>query len=248
MLTVIRRSQLLGLMAIDSATANRLGTIEEIWLDDQGHVSYLSYEAGYLPLNQVANITSEAVSLYGYLPIEAPESLWKLHQQAIRSTQGTELGWLEDVLFDWHTGEVTAYVVTGEIAAPVGDRAVLFPQDIVHIEAQALIVSTPHLTTEREGLHGFFSEVSQQVKQAIHLLGDRLHPVISPQDPPDTVRVKIQTAGEELQQSGHPDHQTLQEATQFLQEQWHHLQHSIQRAGERAQSALKSAWHELSRR
>jgi hypothetical protein len=38
MLNVVRRSQIIGWIAIDSSTANRFGELEEVWLDDSDTV------------------------------------------------------------------------------------------------------------------------------------------------------------------------------------------------------------------
>jgi hypothetical protein len=59
------------------------------------------------------------------------------------------------------------------------------------------------------------------------------------------VRVKIKTVSDELAASGEHDRHALKEATDYLHEQWHHLQQSISRAGSRTKAALDSAWRQL---
>lgn len=60
MFNVIRRSQIVGLMAIDS-TGTRYGSVEEIWVDDNGRVVYFASDAGYTPFEQIATIGPDAL-------------------------------------------------------------------------------------------------------------------------------------------------------------------------------------------
>lgn len=46
---IVRRSQVVGLLALDGSTATALGTVEEIWVDSQGRVCYFSSQQGYTP-------------------------------------------------------------------------------------------------------------------------------------------------------------------------------------------------------
>ena len=101
------------------------------------------------------------------------------------------------------------------------------------------------LRSEVEGLKGFLSEKQHQVRQLVHELGDRLHDMISADDRPEVVHVKIKTVAEERMASGHHDHDVLQESTRFLHDQWENLQHHILRAKSRAQTALEAAWKQL---
>ncbi len=249
MLNIIRRSQIIGLMAIDSATASRLGNVEEIWLDESGDVKYLSSHQGYWPLSQVSGVGGGAVSVYHKLLVGTPPNLYRWHQIPVQSSLGEPLGWVEDFLFDWHTGEISAYILAGEkMASAFGERAVLLPEDVVDYAADAIIVqegTQQRLKSESDGLRGFLSEKSNQVKSLVQEMVDRLHSLISPDDQPERVRIKVKQVSEELAASGEHDHQVLKEATEFLHEQWASLQHSISRKIGRAQSALEAAWQEI---
>jgi uncharacterized protein YrrD len=248
MLNIIRRSQVVGLQVIDSTTAAQLGYLEEVWSDSSGHVAYLSGEGGYLSLAQVSGVGGDAVSVFHRLTIESPENLRRWYRLPVQTSLGLPLGWVEDFLFDWHTGEISAYILAGDIAAPFGDRAVLFPEDVEAIVAEAIIVregSENRLKSESEGLKGFLSEKSRQVQDLVHTMGDRLHDLISPQDKPEVVRIKIKDVSDELLASGRHDRNVLQEATEFLHHQWESLQHSISRVSHRAKSALDKAWVNL---
>lgn len=155
------------------------------------------------------------------------------------------MGWVEDFLFDWETGDVAAYILGGEIAAPFGGRAVLFPDDVEAIDAEAIIFkedATNHLQSESEGLKGFLSEKSQQVKNLVKRMGDRLHSLVSTHDRPEVVRVKIKEVRDELAQSGQHDRNALEEASEFLQEKWEDFQQSVSRTGKRMKQAIDSAW------
>jgi uncharacterized protein YrrD len=248
MLNVVRRSQIVGLMAFDRSTASPLSQVEEAWLDETGRIAYLSGGMEYLPLEQVSSVGTEAIVTYGRLRVDAPTNLRRLHQLAVQSTQGQPLGWVEDFLFDWQTGEIVAYILSGEAAIPFGGRAVLYPEDVQEIAMSEAIVRADtknRLKSESEGLKGLLSEKSQQVRKLVKTMGDRLHDLISPHDRPEVVRVKIKTVSDELASAGEHDRHALKEATDYLHEQWHHLQQSISRAGSRTKAALDSAWRQL---
>ncbi|NEU83144.1 PRC-barrel domain-containing protein [Nostoc sp. UIC 10630] len=248
MLNVVRRSQIIGCMAIDGSTADFVGELEEVWLDDSGRIAYFSGGETYLPVEGIAGVGMGAVSVYYPPVIDTPENLRCLHEIKIESTLGETLGWVEDFLFDWQTGEIAAYIVAGEIATPFGGRAVLYPEDVEEITTDKVIIREDvqnQLRGESEGLKGFFSEKSQQVQHLVHIIGDRLHHLIAPEDKPEVVRVKIKEVSDEVAASTNHAHHVLQEATEFLQEQWHSLQQSIARAEERAKASLDAAWKQI---
>ena len=135
-----------------------------------------------------------------------------------------------------HSTLLAAYIISGEIAAPFGGRAVLFPEDVEAIDTEAIIIKEEaknRLQSEAEGLKGFLSEKSQQVKNLVKRMGDRLANLLSPQDKPEVVRVKIKEVRDELAQSGRHDHNALEEASEFLQDKWEDLQHRLSGAGQR---------------
>ncbi|MGA7932580.1 MAG: photosystem reaction center subunit H [Kovacikia sp.] len=248
MLNIVRRSQIQGLTVMDSSTLSYLGEVMEVWLDRKGRVTYLSGVTGYLPLEQVADIANGALSTYGRLGVTAPEDLLSLHQLAVRSSTGEPLGWVEDFLFDWHTGEIAAYLLAGQIAEPLGELAVLFPEDVEELTIDHLMMredAQKSLKSESEGLRGFLSEKSQQVQHLVKLIGDRLHYLISPHDQPEVVRVKVKQASDELATSSQHDRHALKEATDYLHDQWEGLQKNISRSEHRAKSALDSVWKSL---
>ncbi len=125
MLNVIRYSQIVGLVAVDSATAEYLGEIQDVWVNDAGQIVYLSCSRGYIPLVQVAGVSTQAVSTYGHLTVTPPSGLHRLHQLPVKSPLQSPTGRIEDFLFDWHTGEVAAYSLTGDIANPAGNPTTL---------------------------------------------------------------------------------------------------------------------------
>jgi uncharacterized protein YrrD len=248
MFNVVRYSQIVGLIAVDSSTTSHLGEVEEVWLDEMGRIAYLSSLEGYMSLEQMSGVGTTAVSTYGRIYDHAPMNLRRLHRLVVRSTLDEPLGWIEDFLFDWHTGEIVAYILAGDIAEPFGGKAVLYPEDVREIIAEKVVVregAKDRLKSEAEGLKGFLSEKSHQVRHLVKIISDRLHDLISPHDKPEVVRVKIETVSDELADSGEHDRHTLEEATDFLQEQWQHLQQSISRAGSRAKSAFDSAWKQI---
>lgn len=250
MFNVVRRSQIVGLMAMDSSTATRMGSVEEVWVDNNGRVAYFASQGGYTPLEEVSTIGPDAVLTYSSLAVEAPTTkLRRLYRMAVQTPSTREpLGWVEDFLFDWETGDIAAYVLGGDIAAAFGGRAVLFPEDVEVIDAEAVVIKEDaknRLQGESEGLKGFLSEKSQQVKNLIKRMGDRLQSLVSPQDKPEFVRVKIKEVQDELATSGKYDRNALQEAAEFIQEKWEDFQHSLSRAGERMKRAFDSAWKRL---
>jgi sporulation protein YlmC with PRC-barrel domain len=249
MFNIVRRSQIVGLMAIERSTATRYGRVEEVWVDRDRRVKYFASDAGYTPFEQIAIVGPDALLTYSKLAIAPPPSLHHLHRMAIRTPSAiAPLGWVEDFLFDWETGNIAAYILGGEIAAPFGGSAILFPDYVESIAAEAIAIGedAPNsLKSESEGLQGFLSEKSHQVKNLVKHMGDRLHDLVSPHDKPEVVRVKIKAVRDELAQSSQHEKNALQEASEFLQDKWEDLQHSLSNAGERMKQASDSAWKRL---
>ena len=248
MMNVIRRSQIIGLMAMDGSTATEYDRIEEVWLDEQGRVVYLAGEREYTPLGQVSVIGPDAVLTYSSNFFEPPSNLLRLKQMRVNSPTSDLLGWVEDFLFDWETGDIAAYVLSGDIAESFGGRAVLYPDDIETIDAEAIVIKEEaknRLKSEAEGLKGFISEKSQRVKHLVQKMINQLRDSIHPQDEPEVVHVRIQEVSDELADSGKHDRDELTEATKFLQDKWSDLQQSISRTRQRMNSALESSWKKL---
>jgi uncharacterized protein YrrD len=248
MLNIIRRSQVIGSTIIDSATASRIGNVEELWLNELGHVAYLSGENGSFPLAQVSGVGENTVSVFHRLSIEPPDNLRSGYRFPVRSVLGTHLGWIDDFLFDWQTGDIAAYVLMEDPEHPLNYRSVLLSEDVVVGMQDAILVREGmeySLKSESEGLKGFLSEKSHQVQDLVRTMGDRLHHVIAPEDKPGVVHLKIKEASDELAASGHRDHDALPEATEFLHDQWESLQHGISRTSHRAARALDSVWKQL---
>ena len=76
-------------------------------------------------------------------------------------------------------------------------------------------------------------------------MGDRVRALISPQDQPEVVRVRIKEVSDELAASGKHDHNALAEATEFLQDKWSDLQQSVSHTRKRMKLALDAAWNKL---
>ncbi|MEM7590307.1 MAG: photosystem reaction center subunit H [Cyanobacteria bacterium P01_A01_bin.83] len=248
MMNVIRFSQIVGLMAMDSSTASKYDCIEEVWLDESGRVVYLGGRQGYTPIEQISVVGDDAVLTYSNISDKFEQDLFSLNQMQVSYPKSDPLGWVEDFLFDWSTGDITAYILGGDIAESFGGRAVLFPDDIETIDAEAIVIkeeAKDRLQSETEGLKGFISEKSQQVKHLVHKMNNRLRSLIHPQDEPEVVHIKIREVSDELAESGKHDRDVLKEATEFLQDKWQELQQSISRNNHRMRSALDSAWKKL---
>jgi uncharacterized protein YrrD len=249
MLNIVRYSQVIGLITLDSPTTSHLGEVEEVWLNQDGRIAYLSSSVGYLPLEQVSGIGANAVSTYGQLLLSEPHPLHRLSRMTVQSLENQPMGWIEDFLFDWHSGEVVAYILGGAIAEPWGGRAVLFPEEVESIVTERVMLiregAGGRLKSETEGLQGFMSEKSASVRHLIQVMGDRLHELLTPQDRPEVVRIKIKDVSQELATNDHKNHPALQEATEFLLDQWEHVKQSAGQASHRAQTALESAWKHL---
>ncbi|MFS8802155.1 photosystem reaction center subunit H [Synechococcus sp. R6-5] len=244
---IIRRSQVVGLLALDGSTATALGTVEEIWVDPTGRVCYFTSQQGYTPLEQISLIGPDALLTYSTVFATPLTPISSLYRRTVR-IGNREVGWIEDFLFDWETGAIAAYILGGSIAEPWGGRAVLLPEDVEAIDVDAVVVkedAPQRLKSEAEGLKNFWSEKSRQVKQLIQRMGDRLKALVSPQDPPEVVRVKVKQVRDELAKGGKFDLSLLDEAAEFLQHKWETWQHRLSRAAQRMQAALQAAWEKL---
>ncbi|PZD70163.1 hypothetical protein C1752_17393 [Acaryochloris thomasi RCC1774] len=247
MLSVIRRSQIIGATMIDSTTASKIGTVEDLWIDELRRVKYLFSQQGYCPLDQISGVNRGVVSIYSHLLSVTQFYIHHSAQIAVQSKLSKPLGWVEDFLFDWHTGEIVAYLLAGDIASSYGGRAILFPKYIAEYRAGVIHVDedTKHcLQDESKGLEGFLCERSDPVQSLVQEMIVRLHGLIASDDYPESVRLKIKQVSEDL--AADYDHHILQEATEFLHEQWANLQQSIDRSIRHAQAALKTAWEDIS--
>ena len=246
MLNVVRRSQIVGLSTMDGSTATQYDRVEEVWLDEDGKVVYLKGTEGYTPLEQVSVVGDDAVLTYSNEIVDAPSNLRRIDRLEVSTPTSAPLGWIEDFLFDWESGDIAAYILGGTIAEPFGGTAVLFPDDIKVIDGDIIILEESaknRLKSEKEGLKGFLSEKSQQVKNTVKKMSHRLRESIDADDKAETVKSKIAQISEELK--GSVDKQTLTEATEFLQSKWQELQQTAINAGRRVKSAANAAWKEL---
>ncbi|HIK52817.1 MAG TPA: photosystem reaction center subunit H [Oscillatoriales cyanobacterium M59_W2019_021] len=249
MVNVVRRSQIVGLAALDQGTATQYGTVEEIWVDDSGQVTYFASDNGYTPIDQVSMVGPDAVLTYSYTSVQTPANLRRLSRLAVRSASASDpIGWIDDFLFDWETGDIVAYILGGDIASPFGGQAVLFPEDVEVIDAEAVVIKQDaknRLKSVSEGLKGFLSEKSQQVKTLVKRMGDRLQSLVNPDDKPEVVKVKIKEVKDELSASGKHDQSALAEAAEFLEGTWEEFQRSVSRTSKRMKRALDNTWKRL---
>lgn len=248
MFNIIRYSQMVGLTAIGNTTNSHLGNVEEIWLDESGYVTYLSSGQRYWSLHQVASVGRGTISVDRPLLVAAPPHLHHGYQLPVRSRVGETLGWVEDFLFDWQTGEIVAYILAGEIASDLGERVILLPGDIEKYTPEALLIpegAKNLLKPESEGLNDFICEKSDQVKFLIQEMINRLQRLYSLNDGPDKLQIKIQQVSKDLASTNEYDQRHLAEATEFLHNQWANLQNGINRNLNIAQTALEKAWKEI---
>ena len=246
MLNVVRRSQIVGLSTMDGSTATQYDRVEEVWLDEEGKVVYLKGSQGYTPLEQISVVGDDAVLTYSNETVRLPKNLRRIDRLEVSTPTSAPMGWVEDFLFDWESGDVAAYILAGAIAEPFGGTAVLFPDDIRIIDGEVIILEEDarnRLKSEKEGLKGFLSEKSQQVKNLVKKMSHRLRESIDADDKAETVKSKIAQISEELK--GSVDKKALTEATDFLQSKWQELQQTVTSASRRMKSAVDAAWKEL---
>ncbi|WP_083602375.1 hypothetical protein [Hydrococcus rivularis] len=155
---------------------------------------------------------------------------------------------VEDFLFNGQTGEIAAFVLEGDLAAFFSGRAVLFPQDIEGIQAEAIVLkdgAEKRLQSESEGLKGFLSAKKSQVRRLVKCLSDRLYALVSSDDRPEVVRIKIKIVSEELAISGRYDKNALAEATEFVQQHWASIEYDLNRPKQWAKWAVEKAWQQI---
>lgn len=138
---------------------------------------------------------------------------------AIDSSTTNSFGELDEVWLD-DSGRI-AYFSGGETYLPV--------EGIAGVGMGAVSVYYPPLEYTRENLQ-------------------RLHEITVEStlgEPLGWVENFLKEVSDEVAASTHHPHHALQEATEFLQEQWHSLQQSIARGGERAKASLDAAWKQI---
>ncbi|HIK27275.1 MAG: PRC-barrel domain-containing protein [Oscillatoriaceae bacterium SKW80] len=196
--------------------------VQRVWVDDSGKVNYIADSRGYIRLPDA--IESDF------------ERLHELYHMGIFSPQGERLGWVEDFLFDWNTGNIAAYIIGGNMAAPFGGRAVLYPEDVEVIDAEAVVVKEgaqlSRFEKESQGLQSFLSATSRTVENLVKTVSERFKSLFSPQGKSQVIRVKIKQEGNASN--------SLPKATNFLLSHWQSLTDKFQRA-------LQAAWKELTK-
>lgn len=248
MINVIRRRQIVGLITLEDEEMTPFDRVKEVWSDATGRAIYLACTQGYARLQQVSDVAPDAVFTYDRWLLEPPNNFYRLYRLAVDSPAGNTLGWIDDFLFDWQTGEIIAYIVAGEIAAPFGERAVLWAEDVQAIDERAILLkegALNRLKSESEGLKGFLCEKSPQVRKLVKRISDRLDSLIHPNDKPEVIRLRLKTVRDELAADRHYDNNALAEAAVFVQQQWENIQHSLTRRKEWAKSSLDAAWQQI---
>lgn len=246
MINIVRRSQIVGLTTMDGSTATQYDRVESVWLDGEGKVVYLKGSQGYTPIEQISVVGDDAVLTYSNEVVQSPQNLRRIDRMEVSTLTSAPLGWVEDFLFDWESGDVVAYVLAGTIGEPFGGTAVLYPDDVKIIDGKTIILkegAKNRLQSEKEGLKGFISEKSQQVKHLVKKMSDRLRNYISADDKAEAIKGKIKQVSDEL--AGSVDKKALAEATEFLQDKWQELQKTATSAGKRIKFAANAAWREL---
>ena len=248
MLNVVRRSHIVGLSTMDKTTATQYDRVEQVWLNEDRKVVYLKGTKGYIPLEQIS-VVGDAVLTYGNKMVQSPQNLRRVDRLEVSTLTSAPMGWVEDFLFDWESGDVVAYVLGGTIAESYGGTMILFPDDIKIIDGEVIILkegAKNRLKSEKEGLKGFLSEKSHQVKNTVRKMSHRLRESIDADDKAEVIKTKIVQTSEELEDS--VDKQTLAEAIEFLQSKWQELQQTAISAGRRVKSAANVAQKELTYR
>ena len=155
MINVVRRSQIVGLTMTDGSTATQDDCVESVWLDEDGKVVYLKGSQGYIPLEQISMVSDDAVLTYSNETVRFADNLRRIDRLEVSTLTSAPLGWVEDFLFDWKSGDVAAYILKGTIADPFGGTAVLFPNDIKIIDGEVILLkegAKNRLKSEKEGL------------------------------------------------------------------------------------------------
>lgn len=248
MINFVRRSQLIDLNTIDYETSTLYGPIDEVWVNPSGQVSYVTTNhQACIPIEQVKTVQFDRVHTYTHSIMTQPDDLYPLYQLAVHaSPTNVPRGWIEDFLFDCETGDIAAYILEGDIAKPFGGRAVLYPNDVLQISAGAIVLregAENRLKSEPEGLKGFLNKTSQQVQGLVKRMGTRLQPLVTPNEKPEVVRVKINQVKDQVTTSGRYDQTALREATEFVQDKWHDIQQSLSRASQHLKTAVNNTWN-----
>ena len=246
MINVVRRSQVVGLSTMDGSTATQYDRVEEVWLDNNGQVICFAGKEGYIPLEQVSVVGDDAVLTYSNKVVQPPDNLRRIDRLEVSTLTSAPMGWVEDFLFDWESGNIAAYILGGTIAEPFGGTAVLFPNDIKIIDGDVIILeegARNRLKSEKEGLRGFLSERSRQVKHLVKKMSDRLRYLISAEEKAGAIKSKIDRVSDEL--TGSVDKKALAEATEFLQDKWQELEQTANHTEKQMKLALDSTWKHL---
>lgn len=138
----IRRSQLIGIETMDFETGTPYGSIDEVWVNPLGRASHLTTDhQACIPIKQVSDITHNPVLTHTLSLMSHPNKLYRLHHiSVLASPSQTPFGWVEDFLFDWTTGDIEAYIIADNIAAPLERRTMLFPDEVEQMADKFMVL------------------------------------------------------------------------------------------------------------
>ena len=142
MVDTVRRSQLIGIETMDYETVTPYCSIDEVWVNPLGRVSYLTTNhQACIPIDQVSNITHNPVLTHILSLMSQPNELYRLHHVSVlTSPSQAPFGWVEDFLFDWTTGDITAYVICGDNTAHLDRRTMLFPDEVEQVVDEFMVL------------------------------------------------------------------------------------------------------------
>jgi uncharacterized protein YrrD len=178
--TVIRQSELLNQLILDSDTLQELGRVEVLWMYPPAHrvlgliskSGWLGQQKAALKLNQI-----EAVGENGLLTHARPQEttadrvrqIESLIDHEVWSQDGDRLGKIVDCLFNLKTGEITYYLfVSSGWASFIEGVYQLAPSQILSFGSQRVLVAESTVAK----LELYQAGISRKITQAGEALKD----------------------------------------------------------------------------
>lgn len=156
-----RAGDVLGLAVIDVTSGKKLGQVDDLLFDREGRLHGLSLSRTswfekkiYLPLDHILSIGEDCVTLKGPLPdkLPLPKEEWFRYSRGeqqmlgrpVITTNGKQLGILEEVYFDEKQGNIVGYELSDGFMNDMMDgRQLICQPDQFLFGQDAFVVQSP---------------------------------------------------------------------------------------------------------
>ncbi|MCW6036723.1 PRC-barrel domain-containing protein [Spirulina subsalsa FACHB-351] len=175
--TIIQQSKIIERLILDRNTTAKLGTVDQFWIDPQGHVveglicrhGFLNQQKKYISWSQVQTIGEDSILVdSSEKSKQKPGKFSLIIGHELWSNEGNKIGKLVDFVFQRNTGKIQGYlfVKEGWKGALFEGVYILSPLGISSVGDQRILVLQAALDKAEKYQDG----LGQQFEQAMQFL------------------------------------------------------------------------------